>query len=181
MGKIETIITAPTLDMQSVQQYYQNRDKHIYSLPTQRNYVWGKARKSKLIQSLITNYPIGDLCVHFNNGNDEYMDGQQRSGAINGYIGDTFMLTDDVEDVELVVDMNSMKMKTFKIAGKRFSELDEVVKQTLLTRIIRIERFYDLTDNQINEVILRKNNGKQLTDIEKAYPYARWLRSIICV
>lgn len=167
MSKIETIITAPTLDMQSVQQYYQNRDKHIYSLPTQRNYVWNKERKSKLIQSLITNYPIGDLCVHFNNGNDEYMDGQQRSGAIDSYIGDSFRLDDDLEDVELIVDMKSMKMQTFKIAGKKFSQLDEVVRHTLLTRMLRIERFYNLTDNQINEVILRKNNGVPLTNIEK--------------
>jgi len=179
MSKIETIITPPTLDLQSVQQFYQNRDKHFYALPTQRNFVWDLKRQSELIQSLITNYPIGDLCVHFNNGNDEYMDGQQRARTVDRYVNNDFSLSEVLEDVEIVSNSKTMDMKTYQIAGKSFDELDQEIKQVLLTRMLRIERFYNLTDSQINEVILRKNSGMQLTTIAKTRMVGKEVQSFV--
>jgi len=167
MSKITTIETTPTLDMQPIQSFYQNRSKHYYALPTQRSFVWEVKRQSELIQSLITNYPIGDLCVHYNTGNDEYMDGQQRGRTIDQYLADKFRLHDSIGNVEVILNMNPSDKKEFVIAGKLFSELDPEIRQILLTRMIRIERFYDLSDEQINEVIRRKNNGKSPTTIER--------------
>ena len=167
MGKLETILTTPTIDIQSIQKFYQNRQKHYYALPTQRNFVWEHKRQSRLIQSLVTNYEVGNLLVHDNNEQYEFMDGQQRANTIERYLSGKFKIHEKISNVDVVIDMGTLETKEFKIAGKYFNDLDEEVKTALLTQMIYVKVYKNLTDNQINNMIEVSNSGKALTTIQR--------------
>lgn len=156
-----------TTDNQSIEDFYRNRDRHFYALPTQRNYVWDNERQSLFIFSLIVRFPIGQLCVHENNNVDEFMDGQQRARTIEYFLSNKFKLSEDTPNVLASVGLHSRETKEFVIARKTYDELDQEIKQRLLTRMIRIERFRNLPAQVINSMMAFLNNQKPLTTIER--------------
>jgi hypothetical protein len=164
---LNVIVGSPTRENPSIESFYLNRKNHYYGLPTQRNFVWDNKRQSLFIHSLLLNYPIGTFYIHERGNLEEFMDGQQRGKTIENMLDNILRLADDIPDVNLMIDARNYEYKSFKIAGKTYDELDEQVRQVLKTRIIVIERYRNLTDEQINEMISRLNNGKQLTKIEK--------------
>lgn len=117
----------------------------------QRGYVWDIKRKSLLIESMIIGYPIPafyarrDVSKVF-----DMLDGKQRSSAICGYLNGEYALEGVSEEYE----------------GKYFSELPEEVQDDIINYSLTVYYFEDITDEEVNEMFYRLNNGKPLTAIE---------------
>lgn len=159
-------INSPDSQKINLSEFYVTRQSHFYNLPTQRKFKWDNDKQSLLIHSLIINYPTGSLYVNVNNDKYEFMDGQQRGNTITRMFDNKLKLSDDIPDIKLR-DPRTLEFKSYQIAGKTFDELDIEVRNVLNIRTINIEKYYDLDNDVINEMIHRLNNGLQLTNIEK--------------
>lgn len=116
----------------------------------QRGYVWDVKRKSLLIESMIIGYPIPAFYAKRDeNKVFDMLDGKQRSEAICGYLNNEYVL-EGVDEYE----------------GKYFSELPEEVQDDIISYSLTVYYFEEITDEEVNEMFYRLNNGKALTTIE---------------
>lgn len=117
----------------------------------QRGYVWDIKRKSLLIESMIIGYPIPAFYARRDeNKVFDMLDGKQRSSAITEYLNDEYALTGVSEELE----------------GKLFSELPEETQDDIISYSLTVYYFEDITEDEVNEMFYRLNNGKPLTAIE---------------
>ena len=117
----------------------------------QRGYVWDVKRKSLLIESMIIGYPIPAFYARRDeNKVFDMLDGKQRSSAITEYLNNEYALTGVGEELE----------------GKTFSELPEEVQDDIISCSLTVYYFEDITEDEVNEMFYRLNNGKPLTAIE---------------
>ena len=117
----------------------------------QRGYVWDIKRKSLLIESMIIGYPIPAFYARRDeNKVFDMLDGKQRSSAITEYLNDEYALTGVSEGLE----------------GKLFSELPEETQDDIISYSLTVYYFEDITEDEVNEMFYRLNNGKPLTAIE---------------
>lgn len=117
----------------------------------QRGYVWDIKRKSLLIESMIIGYPVPAFYAKRDeNKVFDMLDGKQRSEAICGYLNNEYALEGVSEEYE----------------GKFFNELPEEVKDEIISYSLTVYYFEDITDEEVNEMFFRLNNGKPLTAIE---------------
>lgn len=117
----------------------------------QRGLVWDIKRKSLLIDSMITGYPIPAFYAKRDeNKVFDMLDGKQRSDAICGYLNGEYALEGVSEEYE----------------GKYFSELPQEVQDDIISYSLTVYYFEDITDEEVNEMFYRLNNGKALTAIE---------------
>ena len=117
----------------------------------QRGYVWDIKRKSLLIESMIIGYPIPAFYARRDEKKVfDMLDGKQRSSAISGYLNNEYALTGVSDEYE----------------GKYFNELEEDIQDTIISYSLTVYYFEDITDEEVNEMFYRLNNGKALTAIE---------------
>ena len=117
----------------------------------QRGYVWDIKRKSLLIESMILSYPIPAFYAkRGENKVFDMLDGKQRSEAICGFLNGEYSLTGVADEYE----------------GKYFNDLPEEVQDEITGYSLTIYYFEDITDEEVNEMFYRLNNGKPLTAIE---------------
>ena len=117
----------------------------------QRGYVWDVKRKSLLIESMIIGYPIPAFYARRDeNKVFDMLDGKQRSSAITEYLNNEYALTGVSEELE----------------GKFFSELPEETQDDIISYSLTVYYFEDITEDEVNEMFYRLNNGKPLTAIE---------------
>ena len=117
----------------------------------QRGYVWDIKRKSLLIESMILGYPIPPFYARRDeNKVFDMLDGKQRSSAIREYLNNQYALTGVSEEYD----------------GKTFSELPEEVQDDIISYSLTVYYFEEITDEEVNEMFYRLNNGKALTAIE---------------
>lgn len=117
----------------------------------QRGYVWDIKRKSLLIESMIIGYPIPAFYAKRDESKVfDMLDGKQRSSAICGYLNNEYALEGVSEEYE----------------GKYFNELPEAVQDDIISYSLTVYYFEDITDEEVNEMFYRLNNGKALTAIE---------------
>lgn len=117
----------------------------------QRGYVWDLKRKSLLIESMIIGYPIPAFYARRDESKVfDMLDGKQRSEAITGYLNGEYALTGVSEEYE----------------GKFFNDLPEEVRDEITSYSLTVYYFEDITDEEVNEMFFRLNNGKALTAIE---------------
>ena len=117
----------------------------------QRGYVWDVKRKSLLIESMIIGYPIPAFYARRDeNKVFDMLDGKQRSSAICGYLNNEYALEGVSEEYE----------------GKYYNELPEEVQDNIISYSLTVYYFEDITDEEVNEMFYRLNNGKALTAIE---------------
>ena len=117
----------------------------------QRGYVWDVKRKSLLIDSVIYGYPVP--AFYAKRGEDkvfDMLDGKQRSEAFCSFLADEYALEGVGGEYE----------------GKYFSELPESVQDDIISYSLTVYYFEDITDEEVNEMFYRLNNGKALTAIE---------------
>ena len=143
----------------------------------QRPKVWSRDKKSNLIESLMTNFPVPQIFASRKNGavdnkgNNIYfiVDGIQRLSTITDFLNDEFSLSklkpityfDDELNKEVTLDVTDMK----------FSELPEGLRDLINTTTLNIVYFDNLTFEEERTLFLKLNNGKPLT------PKARSLAS----
>ena len=138
---------------------------------TQRSYVWEKARKSSLIESMFLGYPIPAIFAkraidHENKNNNVYyvMDGKQRLSTIAGFINNEFSLsqlkpvqyTDHSGEIQ-EIDVTQLYYKQLP------EELQDIVKDTMFNIIF----FDNLTVSEEREMFKRLNSGKPLSTKSK--------------
>ena len=117
----------------------------------QRGYVWDIKRKSLLIESMIIGYPIPAFYAKRDeNKVFDMLDGKQRSEAICGFLNGEYALTGVADEYE----------------GKYFNDLPEEVQDDIISYSLTVYYFEDITDEEVNEMFYRLNNGKPLTAIE---------------
>lgn len=117
----------------------------------QRGYVWDIKRKSLLIESMVLGYPIPAFYAkRGENKVFDMLDGKQRSSAIKEYLNNEYALTGVSDELE----------------GRYFNELPEDVQDNIISYSLTVYYFEDITDEEVNEMFYRLNNGKALTAIE---------------
>jgi len=142
----------------------------------QRGYVWDNDRKSLLIHSMIEGYPIPAFFAAKERINDkesiyQFLDGKQRSNAINQFLNDSFKLSnipDVTTEIGEEIDINNLT----------FSELPEEIQDRIKDYSLTIYYFDEITDEEINSMFFRLNNGKALTSIELTRVKAKSIEAI---
>ena len=128
----------------------------------QRGFEWDKKHSSLLINSCLMGYPIpGFYAIKGEDGKYDMLDGKQRMTSLFKFYQNEFELVDTpsittiVGGVEMEVDINGMK----------YEDLDEEIRDTLDSTMLTVYYFDDITDEEINEMFFRLNNGVKMSQI----------------
>ena len=123
----------------------------VFDNAVQRGHVWDIKRDSLLIESMVIGYPIPPFYAkRGENKVFDMLDGKQRSSAIRRYLNNEYALTGVSEELE----------------GKYFADLPQEVQDEIISYSLTVYYFEDITDEEVNEMFYRLNNGKPLTAIE---------------
>ena len=139
----------------------------------QRGLVWDNDRKSLLIHSMMTGFPIPAMYAAKDTETKNYsmLDGKQRSNAINDFLHGRFTLS-NVPEVVLEdgteVDVN----------GMYFSGLCEELQDIISNYSLTIYYFEDISDEDVAELFYRINNGKALSSVEMSRVRSKALKTI---
>ena len=137
----------------------------------QRGYVWDIPRKSLLIHSMIEGYPIPPFYSAKDEKVYQFLDGKQRSEAMSSYINNKYELA-GVPEVTLENE------EVMEINGLTFEKLPEELQDKIKDYSLTIYFFDGITDEEINELFFRLNNGKALSAIELTRVKAKSLDTI---
>ena len=146
-------------------------DKITFENVVQRGYVWDTKRKSLLIHSMLSGYPIPPFYATKRDGIYDMLDGKQRMSAITGFINGDYKL-EDVPEIDVdgdVIDLN----------GVGFEDMSEDLQDEIKDYSLTIYYFEDITDDEISEMFYRLNNGKPLSAIELTRVKAKSISTII--
>jgi hypothetical protein len=140
---------------QTVKWVTRNQEKLNFSYSIQRRSVWKPEQKSLLIHSLIYGYPIPPFYALESDDNNLYMlDGKQRMTTFIDFVEGKFALTELPE------------INNINITGLTFEQLPEDFQDEILTTNLNIYRFKDITDEEVENLFYRLNNGTALSKIE---------------
>lgn len=151
----------------------------------QRSYVWERARKSALIESMILGYPIPAVFAKRiddgsgKRGSNTYfiMDGKQRLSTVKEFLNDEFALT-NLSPVTYF--NNDLDMECEEdISGLKFSELPEGLQDYLNTVTFSVTYFDNLTKEEERELFKRLNNGKPLSTKNRTLASAKNIEELL--
>lgn len=132
----------------------------------QRGDVWETERRSYLIDSIITGFPVPP--IYAKRGEEKVYDileGQQRLLTMNKLFHEEFAFK-GLNDIVLTDEVTG-EVKTYQLNGLRFSELPEEIKEIITTFNFTIYYFDDITPEEVREMFKRLNNGKPLSTKER--------------
>ena len=122
---------------------------------------WKNYEQSLLIDSMLRNYPVDPIRSEEKEDKIRYVfDGVQRSTTIRNFLTDGFKLSQKLKPV-------TIEGTVYNIAGKKFSQLDEVVQDKINDYEMIQYIFSDCTDEDIREMFRRQNGGKPLSNTQK--------------
>ena len=150
-----------------------DREKFNFDSVIQRGHVWNLKKRSLLIHSMLVDYPIP--AVFAQDGEDgrlNVIDGKQRLTSIIRFLNDEFALTEDIPN-----------FKGEKLAGKKFSELDERTQDRIKDYSILIYYFRSMTNEERDEMFKRLNFGQpmsriEITRVEAGEEFMNYIRDI---
>lgn len=125
----------------------------------QRGAVWSNSQKQLLIDSILRDLDIPKVYlreIKHEQYKEEVVDGQQRLLAIWGFYNNEFKLSKDAD-----------KVGDQDIAGKKFEELDEDIKDDFESYALSIVTLREATSDDVAEMFLRLQNGTTLNAAEK--------------
>ncbi|NCX96454.1 MAG: DUF262 domain-containing protein [Chitinophagia bacterium] len=119
----------------------------------QRQFVWDKAKSSRLIESALLDIPIPIVYLsEEKDGKENVIDGQQRLTAFFSFIDGKFP---DNSEFRLA----GLKVFT-ELNGKKFSQLSESLQEKVTTYKMRVIKFRKESDNDLQfEIFARLNTG----------------------
>lgn len=120
---------------------------------------WSRKAQSELIDSLLREYIVPPLCFHVEEVTYD-IDGVQRLSIIDDYMKNQFALSKHLEPI--IIDGQERI-----IAGKRYEQLDEELREQLKAAQIHVYEISDATMEDIYENFRRLNNGKPLNKAQK--------------
>lgn len=166
--------TKVTWNVKKLARMYDNGTLN-FDYPIQRKgNQWDVLQKSLLIHSISGDYPVPPVLLLNGEEVDYVLDGKQRITNIIDYISgvkdeegnypeSAYPLHEETPNVKLdEID------EEFEIAGKYFDELHEDLQREILGINLSISRLEDATDEEIEELFYRWNNGTPLTKQQKA-------------
>lgn len=127
-----------------------------------REGVWSKEAKSLLIDSLLRGYPVNPVYT-IKEEKIAVIDGIQRLSTCYSFINDEFSLSKNLEPIVI-------NNQTYEIAGKKYSKLDDVIKDELMGAQIQVYELMDHTDKEVRIMFSRLNGGKPLNTVQKLTP-----------
>ena len=142
---------------------------------------WNLLQKSMLIHSMLANYPIPQ--VYFLKSKNEenvtiysVIDAKQRITSVFDFIDGEYALDDDTPEV-------TVDGTPYDLAGLRYSELSEDVQDVLKGYRFNITCIEDATEEEIEDVFSRLNDGVGLSTVQKARTVmgtelARWTKEM---
>lgn len=157
-----------------------------YPLP-RKTCQWDSTQRSLLIHSILQDYVIPPVYGIKLYSNDDYsfsvLDGKQRLTTIYDYVHDKFRLMDDMPIVtvrkrHVVTDDNGNKSGKFvnheyDISNKKFSELDETLKEIIKDFSLTVVLLSDFTDEELKSQFFRLNNGTSYKNVKEIYSQFR--------
>lgn len=149
--------------------YY--RDEFMQRTPDQ----WTKSQQSKLITSVLRNRPIGNILTATGRSEDQnytrnaLIDGLQRSTALYEFVNDNLKLDNKLKPIVCRFKSESGEIIThaYNIAGKKFSQLPEVLQETILNYRLFVYVYENFTDEELDTIIFSVNNGKSPTSYQR--------------
>lgn len=135
-----------------------NKNKYNFDLPIQRRAgIWNRKEISLFIDSIVRSYPIYPALVNKHSDTKvlDVVDFKQRFTSLADYVNDKFALSKTLKPV-------TIDGVEYELAGKKFSKLDEVVRDTILNRDLSITTMTDATPEEINDIFDRINMGHPL-------------------
>lgn len=135
--------------------------------------AWKPEQKSALIHSILADYYIPSVCFVRKLVHDEktgkdvslysILDGKQRLSVIFSYMNDEFKLHKSTPTLKLD------NGEEFVLAGKKFSELGDLQEDInrFVPAIVTLE---ECTEEELEQVFARLNNGTPLTKVQKSRP-----------
>lgn len=127
-----------------------------------REGVWSKYQSSLLIDSLLRGYPVNPVYTVIDD-KQAVIDGVQRLSSCYLYINDGFALSKNLDAI-------TIGDNTYEIAGKKFSKLDDPVKDELMSAQIQVYEITEYTDKEVRTMFSRLNGGKPLNTVQKLTP-----------
>ena len=140
----------------------------------QRGFVWDNDRKSLLIHSMIEGFPIPAFFAAKDENGYSMLDGKQRSNAIADYINGKYELSNLPE----VILEEEGEEQEININDLDFAGLPEEFQDRIKDYSLTVYYFDGITDEEINELFFRLNNGKPLSAIELTRVKAKSLTTI---
>lgn len=158
----------------SVKQFVKMVDKGTISFdyPIQREgSQWDNLQKSLLIHSLAEDFPVPPLYsvteqIEIEEGKKPQnlyyiLDGKQRLTNIQSFINNQLVLHEDTP----VAEIDGVK---YELAERIFDELEEEVQDAILSFSLQIYKMDEITDEQIEDLFYRLNNGTPLSKQQKS-------------
>ena len=147
-----------------------DKGKLILNHPVQREPgQFNRTQKVLLIDSLLRQYPIPPLYFYFDNTNTYVIDGLQRLTIFKEFVANGFRLGTNHEPItyEEVDGSGKTVTKTCDISSKKFSQLPAELQELITDRELAVTTLENCTDEEINAVFLRLNNGTPLNTSQK--------------
>lgn len=161
-----------------------NDEQMVYDNPIQRpEGQWDNESKSLLIASILQKYPIPDIYVQIEDRDGSkarvrsILDGKQRVTIIHSFINNEFRLT------PVIMDGLTIDDRIYDLGNYTFDRLDDDLKIALLSSTLRFVLVEDATDEEIEEMFNRLNNGRPLSLVQRAKSklginISKWLRPL---
>lgn len=136
---------------------------------------WTKKQKSKLIEAILHNRPVGTFAIALGRSESKsytvssLVDGLQRTTAIVEYKQDKFALSKNASPIScFLADDNGKEIEAdFEIAGKKYSQLPDAIKIFFDEYRLDVYRYCNFTDSELDDIVFCMNNGKSPTAYQK--------------
>ncbi len=124
---------------------------------------WNRKMKSDLIDSLLREYPINPTYALREGSFYSIIDGVQRISTLRDYLAGKFSLSKNLDPIIFKTGSGDESTESeYIIAGKRFADLDEIMRETLKASELQIYELVGATEKDVREIFRRQNAGKAL-------------------
>lgn len=136
--------------------------KISFDYPIQREgNQWDVYQKTDLIHSCADDYPIPPIYSIKEDDVFYILDGKQRLTTLISYVKNEWACHCDIDSVNI-------EGKEYSIAESLFEELHEEVQDSILDTMLLNYKLDEYTDEEIERLFLKLNNGTPLTKLQKS-------------
>lgn len=144
-----------TFDVERLSRMSQKNKLDLNFVVQRKENIWDISRKSMLIHSILTDFPIPALYATRKSTVYSFIDGKQRVTCVLDFINDGFALDNSIAPIGEEV-----------LAGKKFSELSEPLQTKIMKHKFELHRIDEVTMEELEDLFFRLNNGMPLKQIE---------------
>lgn len=144
--------SSKNIAIQSLMTFIKNNRWDMNHPVQRRSNQWSIQAKSKFLHSLVIGIICPEIVLCTHESHIWVIDGKQRLSCLNEYI--------NKKDTKLT------------LFGRKFDELEDNIKDIILSANINVITYEDLTDKQVFMIFERMNNGVALSGSQKSRSYA---------